>query len=148
MCILTIYYLVPGYQNGTDVGTYSVIDGSYTSPYLVTRPDLGYNGTSNNVYSVRCNGSAGDLELATHYPGIHKPTISSSTNSCPPPALEYDCVNGACISKTRYNTPGLYKSLPECQTACGAGCSGKCISSDDWAQIQGLSNQLKSRNCS
>jgi hypothetical protein len=63
-------------------------------------------------------------------------------------SIIYDCINGACIPKTTYNTPGLYQSLSECETACGTGCSGKCISSSDWAQIEGLANKLKSKNCS
>jgi hypothetical protein len=61
---------------------------------------------------------------------------------------KYDCINGACIPKSTYSTPGIYNSLSECETACGTGCSGKCISNADWAQIEGLSNQLKNRNCS
>ena len=60
----------------------------------------------------------------------------------------YDCINGACTPTTKYQTLGLYKSLAECEEACGTGCSGKCISNSEWAQIEGLSGQLKSRNCS
>ncbi|WP_109010069.1 hypothetical protein [Nostoc commune] len=61
---------------------------------------------------------------------------------------QYDCINGACTNKSTYNTPGLYQTLSDCETACGTGCSGKCISNSDWAQIENLSGQLKSRNCS
>jgi hypothetical protein len=63
-------------------------------------------------------------------------------------AKTYDCINGACIQKTAYNTPGIYNSLAECESICGTGCSGKCISNVEWAQIEGLANQLKSKNCS
>ena len=67
---------------------------------------------------------------------------------CIPPDLTYyDCVNGACIPKTTYNTPGLYQSLGDCEVACGTGCSGKCISNSGWAQIEGLSDELESANC-
>ncbi|AVH71584.1 hypothetical protein [Nostoc sp. 'Lobaria pulmonaria (5183) cyanobiont'] len=60
----------------------------------------------------------------------------------------YDCINGACVPSTTHGTLGLYASLSDCQVACGAhGCSGQCVSSLDWAQIEGLSNQLKNRNC-
>ena len=146
-CTLTIHFSVPGYQDGTDVQSYSVVDGSYRSPFAVPRPDLGYNGSSNNTYSIRCDGSAGVVELATYYPGYLKPTISSSENSCPALTLKYDCINGACIASTKYTTPGLYESLSECEVVCGTGCSGKCISNSDWAQIQDLSNQLKNKSC-
>ncbi|MBD2243222.1 hypothetical protein [Nostoc sp. FACHB-888] len=62
--------------------------------------------------------------------------------------IEYDCINGACIKKDVYKTPGFYKSLSECEIACGVGCSGKCISNSEWSQIENLSSQLRLRNCS
>ncbi len=70
-------------------------------------------------------------------------------NECPniPPEDPYDCINGACIKKSVYNTPGIYATLSACEVSCGIGCSGKCISNSDWAQIEGLSNKLKSTNC-
>ncbi len=70
------------------------------------------------------------------------------TNTCPPTTVKYDCINGACVSKATYNTPGIYNSLSECEVACGTGCNGKCISNADWAQIEGLANQLKNQTCS
>lgn len=146
-CTLTIIFNTPGYANGTDTAAFSVPDGSYVSPYIVYRTDLGYNGTTNNVYTVYCDGNSGLRELATYYPGSIKVTIKSSSNNCVNNTL-YDCLNGACTPNFTYNTPGLYNSLSACEIACGTGCSGKCVSNSDWAQIQGLSNQLKSRNCS
>ncbi|MCC5606646.1 hypothetical protein LC612_07560 [Nostoc sp. CHAB 5834] len=65
-----------------------------------------------------------------------------------PIQVRYDCLNGACIKKTIHNTPGLYQSLSECEVACGTGCSGKCISNSEWSEIEGLSNQVRNRNCS
>lgn len=146
-CTLTIIFNTPGYNNGTDTANYSVPDGSYTSPYTQNRVDLGYNGSSNKVYSVYCNGSQGLLTLGTYYPGSISITIRSSSNSCPATPTGYDCINGTCIPKATFNTPGFYKNLSECETACGTGCSGKCISNAEWAQIESLSNQLKNRNC-
>ncbi|BAY74175.1 hypothetical protein NIES25_51710 [Nostoc linckia NIES-25] len=61
---------------------------------------------------------------------------------------KFDCINGACISSNEYSTPGIYQSLGECEVNCGTGCSGKCIPNAEWAQIEGLSSQLKSINCS
>ncbi len=66
----------------------------------------------------------------------------------PPEEISYDCINGACVPETTYGTLGLYPSLSACETACGTGCSGKCISNSEWAQIEGLSNQIKNINCS
>ncbi|MDZ8070377.1 MAG: hypothetical protein RMY64_35665 [Nostoc sp. DedQUE08] len=70
-----------------------------------------------------------------------------SKSFVPNPSEKYDCVNGACIKKSVYSTPGIYQSLSDCEVACGTGCSGQCISNSDWAQIEGLSSQLKNRNC-
>lgn len=81
------------------------------------------------------------------------------------PLPKYDCINGTCVLKNVYNTPGIYESLEECEAACGNQpmCSapfecidpsnfcphGKvCIPQSEWNQIEGLSNQLKQRNCS
>ncbi|MBN3926114.1 hypothetical protein [Nostoc sp. NMS4] len=81
---------------------------------------------------------------------VHLSIVNNDTGgeyTPPTPTDKYDCINGACIKKTVYSTPGIYQSLSECETACGTGCSGKCVSNADWAQIEGLSNQLKNRNC-
>ncbi|MEH2077023.1 MAG: hypothetical protein V7K57_21925 [Nostoc sp.] len=61
---------------------------------------------------------------------------------------DYDCINGACIEKSKYNTPGLYQSLDDCQTVCGGtSCGGQCISNPDWAQIESLASQIRSKEC-
>jgi hypothetical protein len=67
---------------------------------------------------------------------------------CGSDTIYYDCINGACTLNSVYNTPGFYASLSACEVACGSGCSGKCISNSEWAQIEGLANQLKNKNCS
>ncbi|MEH2128306.1 hypothetical protein [Nostoc sp.] len=62
--------------------------------------------------------------------------------------VPHDCVNGVCIPASTHGTLGLYASLAACEVACGVhGCSGQCVGNSDWAQIEGLSNQLKNRNC-
>ncbi|MEH2038450.1 hypothetical protein [Nostoc sp.] len=70
--------------------------------------------------------------------------ISSGSCAACPTIDTYNCVNGACIP----DASGIYNSLSECEVNCGTNrCSGKCLSNSDWAQIEGLSNQLKNRNC-
>lgn len=92
--------------------------------------------------STLVNGGGSSIPTATYS------SVSGNCSACPVTEPEkYDCINGACTPKTTYNTPGLYPSLSDCQVACGIGCSGKCISNSDWATIEGLSNQLKNRNC-
>lgn len=67
---------------------------------------------------------------------------------CDPIEKKHDCLNGACVESKEYKTPGLYQSLEECETACGTGCSGKCLSNKEWNQIQDLARNLKNKNCS
>lgn len=141
-CILTVKFFYQGAVRETQ--NYPVPDGTYTDPYKVNRPDLGYNGISNKVYSVDCDGFQGILRLGTYYPSGIDVSIFSASNSC---ALAFDCINAACRPSTEYNTPGIYSSLSECEQACGTGCSGKCINNSDWQKIQELANQLKNKNC-
>lgn len=69
-----------------------------------------------------------------------------------------DCLNGSCVPATQYNTPGVFASLAECQAICTSnGCQppgpnycppGKvCLEGSDWAQIEQLSSQLRSKDC-
>ncbi|MEH2070286.1 MAG: hypothetical protein V7K47_19370 [Nostoc sp.] len=142
-CQLTINYS-SNYGGGS--ATFDVPDGSYQSAYVYWYP-----GVSNpRRYDVRSDGEQGTVTLAGSYypPNDFNVSYDSFSNTCAPPIIAYDCINGACIKKSVYNTPGLYTSLSECETACGTGCSGKCIPNSEWAQIEGLANQLKLRNCS
>ncbi len=68
----------------------------------------------------------------------------------------YDCLNGTCIPTSKYNTPGLYASLAECQGACEAPKSpsdgycppGKiCVPADEWSEIESLSVLVKQKLC-
>ncbi len=76
----------------------------------------------------------------------------------------YDCVNHKCELSTKYNTPGLYKSLADCEAVCGKGgvcASGKqcldpvnycppgkvCIEEGEHTKIQNLIQQVKSKSC-
>ncbi|MEH2351934.1 hypothetical protein [Nostoc sp.] len=141
-CTLTVHFSTPGFGNGTDVASYTVPNVSYQNAYKVV-----VGGPPGNEYDVRCDGNQGTLVLATYTPSYVIVTIASSTNSCGILSAIFDCINGACINASKYNTPGIYPSLSECEIACGSGCGGKCISSSEWAQIESLSNQLKNRNC-
>ncbi|MDF5736799.1 MULTISPECIES: hypothetical protein [unclassified Nostoc] len=140
-CTLTVNFLTPGYNNGSDVGSFTVPDGSYKTAYKVV---IGPGST----YELRVDGTNGTIVLATYNPGAIEVTIASSSNSCPAPIDAFDCINGSCINKNVYSTPGLYSSLSDCEIACGTGCSGKCVSNADWAQIESLSSQIMNRNCS
>ena len=113
---------------------------------VITATGLACGGYSFNVV----DGNTGAIAYSSTSPAknVHLSIVDNDTgNEYVPPTEKYDCINGACVKKTVYKTPGIYSSLSECETACGTGCSGKCISNSEWAQIEGLSNQLKNRNC-
>ncbi len=65
-----------------------------------------------------------------------------------PAAVPHDCINGACIPASKYSTPGLYPTIEDCEISCGGnGCNGVCVGRSDWAQIKGLADQLRSKEC-
>ena len=91
-------------------------------------------------------------------------TVLGSCSSCIASTQTYDCVNHKCELSTKYNTPGLYKSLADCEAVCGKGgvcASGKqcldpvnycppgkvCIEEGEHAKIQNLIQQTKNKFC-
>ena len=62
---------------------------------------------------------------------------------CTPEQKKYDCVNASCVDSKQYNTPGIFTSLSQCEITCGTGCSGQCVSNEEWNKIQSLANQLR-----
>jgi hypothetical protein len=142
---------------GTFTITYSYQGSSYTAnatgyendqPYLKNSGGLAYLWSACRNVDMR----GGQVWAGTNEAPIQSYTFTKTNPLCgtpdEPPQEKYDCINGSCIPKTTYNTPGLYQSLSACEIACGTGCSGKCISNSDWAQIEGLSSQLRNKSCS
>ncbi|MBN3877527.1 MULTISPECIES: hypothetical protein [unclassified Nostoc] len=141
------------YDNWSGHPTFSGLD-TYTG-YELDNPTWTLNSGSTTVWSLLCVGTD-NRSLASASINDPSSTLYSSSKtfvkddpSCTTvaPSVAHDCINGACTPKTTYGTPGLYPSLSECEVACGTGCSGKCISNSEWAQVEGLANQLKNRNC-
>ncbi len=77
-------------------------------------------------------------------------TACGSQPPPPPPDLKYDCLNGGCIPKTTYNTPGVFPSLAACQSGCAknSNCTGECVSADELAALQQAAGTVRSRLCS
>jgi hypothetical protein len=125
-----------GYLSADTVGT---APGSCGVVLIINGANTGIGERSAQWFDVSTTGHEIPPEYGTNY-----------GNSCTPAPtpIKHDCINGACLPKATYNTPGIYNSLSECQTACGTGCSGQCISNSDWAQIEGLADKLKQKNCS
>ncbi|BBD69684.1 hypothetical protein NIES4072_29800 [Nostoc commune NIES-4072] len=104
---------------------------------------------------------------AIHYPQmVNKRFVKDDPNcqSGGTPQQQYDCINGQCITKTQYNTPGIYNSLADCQAVCsngGACASGKqcvdpttfcpdgkvCIDQGEFASIEALISKIGSEVC-
>ncbi len=65
------------------------------------------------------------------------------------PNQAYDCINGGCLPKTTYNTPGIYANLAACQSGCAknSNCKGVCVSPEELAALQQAANQLQSKVC-
>jgi hypothetical protein len=118
-----------GYGVSSSCGSNGVI---YSGLTLNTNTEqLGY------VYVTQSNNCLGIWKV----PRASQPPL-------PETKPRYDCLNAACTPKNTYNTPGLYQSLAECEQSCGPGCGGVCLSNSDWAAIQGLAAQNKSKHCS
>ena len=61
----------------------------------------------------------------------------------------FDCLNGGCVPKTTYNTPGVFLNLAACQAGCATNstCTGECVSTAELAALQQAANQLQSKFC-
>ena len=77
--------------------------------------------------------------------------LSTESYDCPVPPqnVAHDCLNGGCIPKTTYNTPGVFASLAACQAGCAKNspCVGECVSPAQLASLQAAATNLKSRYC-
>jgi hypothetical protein len=77
-----------------------------------------------------------------------------SENTDPPippvdPNSPCDCLNGGCVPKTLYKTPGKYPSLAACQAGCAkdSACLGECVSPEQLAALQQAADLVKSKLC-
>jgi hypothetical protein len=64
-------------------------------------------------------------------------------------AQSYDCINGGCVPKTTYNTPGVFATLAACESGCAknSNCTGECVSTSELAALAQAANTLQSKNC-
>ncbi len=141
-----------GYISADTVGT---IPGSCGVILIINGANTGIGERSAQWIDVGTAGYEIPAEFATNYGNECTPA---------PPPIKYDCLNGNCVPKSQYNTPGLYLSLEACEAACGGNSCpspfeclepanycppGKtCIPNSDWGKIESLSNQLKNKSCS
>jgi hypothetical protein len=85
-------------------------------------------------------------------------TITNTPTGCPscepaPPTLNpnqpCDCVNGGCVAKTTYNTPGVFPTLAACISGCAknSDCTGECVDPAEIAAHRQALNTLQSKFC-
>jgi hypothetical protein len=154
-CYVRIYYDAIGVPGTPSAGTnyldqhreIEVPDGNWIGEWLPGGTGFGPCPSIQQWITRARNPATGEILAQANSSTCHNLNWKRYENTCPA-STSYDCINGACISKVIYNTPGMYESLEVCETACGTGCSGKCISNSDWVQIEGLANKLKQKNCS
>jgi hypothetical protein len=65
------------------------------------------------------------------------------------PNQKCDCVNGGCVPKTTYNTPGKYANLAACQSNCGkdSQCEGECVPSAEIAALKQAADKAQANCC-
>jgi hypothetical protein len=77
--------------------------------------------------------------------------ISSTSANCQgiDPSVRCDCVNGGCVPKTTYNTPGVFPTLAACQSGCAknSNCTGECVDPAEIAALKQAVNTLQSKIC-
>jgi hypothetical protein len=78
-------------------------------------------------------------------------SISRAGDCQPPidPSGSYDCINGGCIAKSIYNTPGVFSNLSACQSGCAknSNCIGECVPLEEIAALKQAANNLQARYC-
>ncbi|MEA5619512.1 hypothetical protein VB711_16935 [Cronbergia sp. UHCC 0137] len=133
----TVNYFFNGSQSFTMIGnsndapyqSFETIEGC--SNYSVIRSSF----DNREMSSFTCNASVSGVNF----------TFVADDPNC---GIAYDCINGACLPQSTYNTPGQYPTLADCELVCGGdSCTGKCISNNEWVQIENLANQVKNNVC-
>ncbi len=98
-------------------------------------PDLGFD--QNNASEI--SGS------------VIQVSMSNCPNCGPVIALNQpcDCINGGCVPKTTYNTPGVFPTLAACLSGCAknSNCTGECVDPAEIAAHQQAINNLKAKIC-
>lgn len=96
-------------------------------------------------------GESGNINVQTGWYGAPEYYLKNCTGTPSPVAANqpYDCINGECLPKSTYKSPGKYSNLAACQSGCGkdSNCTGECIPSDEIAALQSAVAKLKGKIC-
>lgn len=126
-------------------------------------PEYRFNGSGYNLYidGQNLGGSGYEYRAGTQQVAeVPRATPTSgfqsfgSCSGCEEPLPKnYDCLNGNCIESTVYETPGLYRTLEECQIVCGTVTNNECppghvcLTTSEFSQISSLASQIKGEIC-
>jgi hypothetical protein len=60
-----------------------------------------------------------------------------------------DCVNGGCVPKTTYNTPGVFPNFAACESGCAknSNCTGECVDPAEIAALGQALTNLQAKIC-
>jgi hypothetical protein len=80
---------------------------------------------------------------------FYPPTLTVTYEGCNGNAPGYDCINGGCVPKSTYSTPGVFSTLAACTSGCAknSNCTGECVSAQELAALQQAAGSLQSRIC-
>jgi hypothetical protein len=140
---------------GTTIGSIdlgSVPAGTYTQT-LQVHDTCSIKNQGIQLLAAKVSGTNFDQTTgagATQWmPGTVSLRLVEAGNPNLDPTNPYDCVNGGCVPKITYNTPGVYASLAACESGCAknSNCTGECISAEELAALQQAADNLRSRYC-
>ncbi len=149
--------IIPDPNNPDDIYPNGSVINWHGNSVFGALPTL-FSKTQTTVYNLKIY-SNGNLVFEKDY--TEQPTVNIV---CFGTAIPHDCINGKCEPKTKYNTPGFYKSLADCEAVCGNGgvcASGKqcldpvnycppgkvCIEKGEHKQIKNLIQRIKNSFC-
>ena len=90
-----------------------------------------------------------DSELAGTFSQVSCSFCSNCCVDSISPNQKYDCINGGCVPKITYSTPGVFANLAACESGCAknSNCTGECVSAPEIAALQQAANNLQAKNC-
>jgi hypothetical protein len=76
------------------------------------------------------------------YPEFYLKNCTQANERC-------DCVNGGCVPKTTYNTPGKFANLAACEAGCAkdSSCNGECVTAEEMAALQQAAAKVRGKLC-
>jgi hypothetical protein len=138
-CVVRVYGAGLKCTDGSSLGNFSSIDypQGTTMDSVVT-----CNWSS---FRPNINGTLQGANYAYHPTGLTVTLVGCG----PDPDQPCDCLNGGCVPKTTYNTPGVYANLAACQAGCAQNspCTGECVDPAEIAAHRQALNNLQAKFC-